>query len=162
MYKQSLHHYKWVCRFLGPVVGIAFASPRVQDARRYLPPSSSSSVRLEEETLLGFPEFLGAREATLVVLLWGPNRDLLCVFISFSLSAMRGSTCLFYSAKELTTMHGSTCLFYSAKELTTMHSSTCLFYSAKELTTMHGSTCLFYSAKKLSRVLLIYRQVHIL
>ncbi len=111
---------------------------------------------------VGFPEFLGAREATSVVLLWGPNRDLLCVFISFWLSAMYGSTCLFYSAKGLSAMHGSTCLFYSAKELSTMHGSTCLFYSAKELTTMHGSACLFYSAKKLSRVLLIYRQFHIL
>ncbi len=50
-------HCKWVCRFLGPVVGMAFASPRVQDARRYLPPSSSSSVRLEEETLWDFQSF---------------------------------------------------------------------------------------------------------
>ncbi len=57
MYRHPLHHYKWVCRVLGPVVGIAFASPRVQDARRYLPPSSSSSVRLEEETLWDFQSF---------------------------------------------------------------------------------------------------------
>jgi len=57
MYRQPLHHYNWVCRFLGPVVGVAFTSPRVQDARRYLPPSSSSSVRLEEEALWDFQGF---------------------------------------------------------------------------------------------------------
>ncbi len=140
MYRHPLHHYKWVCRFLGPVVGIAFASPRV------LPPSSSSSVRLEEETLWDFQSF------------WALVRRRQSSFFEVPLEIFSVFVSPF-GFRSCMVLHVYFILQKNFQPCMVLHVYFILQKNCRPCMVLH---VYFILQKRRSRVLLIYRQFHIL